>query len=321
MPNALQYDFNIRDIIKRLKELNAKRVLLQMPNGFKPYAFIIAEELEKAGFEVFISSSPCYGGCDIAEVDALKIKADAIVHLGHYPFLALTSINVVYEPVNLIMNIEQLAERLASILRREGFKVVGLLANAQCLHGLKEISRFLHNKGFKVFIDEKSKGLVLGCDVSAAISISDKVDCLVFIGSGYFHPLGIALKVEKPVLLADPLSMRIEDVRPLTKKMERLKWSAILKAKKARVFGIVVSLKTGQFNIDLALKAVEKIKAKGLQAFTITADEISWERLSAFTEAEAYVIVGCPRIATDNREIFGKPVLDISELDAVLNAG
>ncbi|RLE53550.1 MAG: diphthamide biosynthesis enzyme Dph2 [Candidatus Methanomethylicota archaeon] len=319
---SVRYDFNIDCVANQLRKLNAHRILLQMPDGLKPYALSIASELEKRGFEVLISGSSCYGACDIADVEAQKVKADAIVHFGHYPHGIINTLtNVVFEPVKIILdNLDQLAETLASYLKGKGFKTVGLVANAQHVHDLPKLSQILQRLGIGALIDAETRGLILGCDVSAALSLMEHVDCIVFIGCGYFHPLGIALKADKPVILADPLSMRIEEVTHLVKRVEHVKWSAIYKARKAKVFGVITSLKAGQFNLDLALKAVNLIRKRGLCAYLITADEITWERLASFTEVEAFIVVGCPRIALDNRELFGKPIIDYSELSAILNA-
>ncbi|MBI4399825.1 diphthamide synthesis protein, partial [Candidatus Micrarchaeota archaeon] len=62
------------------------RVLLQFPEGLKSKALKIAKKYEKKGYEVFISSSPCYGACDIAIEEAKACKADKILHFGHAEF-------------------------------------------------------------------------------------------------------------------------------------------------------------------------------------------------------------------------------------------
>jgi len=84
------YDLEIDKIIKGVKGKRAKKVLLQFPEGLKPYAQVICDEVsEKAGCQCFIWMDTCFGACDIpVQVDGLGV--DLIVQFGHskdVPFL------------------------------------------------------------------------------------------------------------------------------------------------------------------------------------------------------------------------------------------
>jgi len=78
-----KYDLEIGRIVKTIGKEKAKKVLLQFPEGMKPYSTVICEEIEaRAGCECFIWLDSCFGGCDIPlEVD--KIGVDLIVQFGH----------------------------------------------------------------------------------------------------------------------------------------------------------------------------------------------------------------------------------------------
>ena len=57
------YELELDKVIKNIKLKKAKRVLLQFPEGLKPYSTVIAEEVEeKAGCECFIWLGDCFGG-------------------------------------------------------------------------------------------------------------------------------------------------------------------------------------------------------------------------------------------------------------------
>ncbi|MFQ6074501.1 MAG: diphthamide biosynthesis enzyme Dph2, partial [Candidatus Bathyarchaeia archaeon] len=45
---------------------NAKRVLIQLPEGLKAEGPRLATIVEKAGALPIISADPCYGACDLA---------------------------------------------------------------------------------------------------------------------------------------------------------------------------------------------------------------------------------------------------------------
>lgn len=74
------YELEIPKIIRNIKRQRAHKVLLQFPDGMKPYAGVIASEVEeKGGCECFIWFGDCFGGCDVPNVDFV----DLIVQFGH----------------------------------------------------------------------------------------------------------------------------------------------------------------------------------------------------------------------------------------------
>jgi len=79
-----EYEFEIEKIVKTIKKQKARLVLLQFPEGMKPYSTIIADEIEKkTGCECLIWLGDCFGACDAPNVDELKPKVDLIVQFGH----------------------------------------------------------------------------------------------------------------------------------------------------------------------------------------------------------------------------------------------
>lgn len=77
-----KYELELDRIVNAIKKNRAKSVLLQFPDGIKPWATCIVDELEKrvAGVEFFIWLGSCYGACDIPQV---KDKVDLVVQFGH----------------------------------------------------------------------------------------------------------------------------------------------------------------------------------------------------------------------------------------------
>ncbi len=79
----LGFDFEEERIKHEITKLDAKRVLLQLPEGLKPEAPKLAKIIEKCGAVAIISADPCYGACDIAVGEAEGLGVDLIVHFGH----------------------------------------------------------------------------------------------------------------------------------------------------------------------------------------------------------------------------------------------
>jgi 2-(3-amino-3-carboxypropyl)histidine synthase len=82
------YELEIERIIKEIKSSKAKRVLLQFPDGFKPYASSITEKLQdltnnKVNFLIWMSS--CFGACDIPNISK-EMNIDLLIQFGHSKF-------------------------------------------------------------------------------------------------------------------------------------------------------------------------------------------------------------------------------------------
>ncbi|MCD6575731.1 MAG: diphthamide synthesis protein [Nanoarchaeota archaeon] len=72
------YDLEIDRVKEIIKQKKPKSVLIQLPDGLKPYATKIADEI---GGEVYIWAGSCFGACDIPKVDV-----DMIIQFGHIKF-------------------------------------------------------------------------------------------------------------------------------------------------------------------------------------------------------------------------------------------
>ena len=78
------YDLEIERIIKNIKKNKSKLVLLQFPEGLKPYSTVIADEIEKkTDCKCLIWLGDCFGACDVPDVSNLKQKIDLIIQFGH----------------------------------------------------------------------------------------------------------------------------------------------------------------------------------------------------------------------------------------------
>ena len=86
---------------------------------------------------------------------------------------------------------------------------MGIVTTTQFINTTKEIIQYLKNNKKEIFIDkikQKNEGQLLGCDQGAALKVQNKVDAFLYIGSGEFHPLGVALKTNKDVFTFNPVT-------------------------------------------------------------------------------------------------------------------
>ena len=81
------YEIDLKNAIKSIKDISAKRVLIQLPDGIKPRAGEIVEEIEEeTDARVFIWANSNFGACDLPSgIEHLKV--DLLLHFGHSKWL------------------------------------------------------------------------------------------------------------------------------------------------------------------------------------------------------------------------------------------
>jgi 2-(3-amino-3-carboxypropyl)histidine synthase len=79
------YDLELDKVITQIRKQKAKIVLLQFPDGLKPYAICIVDFLkEKTKAEFLIWFGSCFGACDTPNLGKdLEKKIDLFVQFGH----------------------------------------------------------------------------------------------------------------------------------------------------------------------------------------------------------------------------------------------
>jgi 2-(3-amino-3-carboxypropyl)histidine synthase len=279
--------------------------LLQVPDGMKRKALKIADEIG----DVLIDCESCYGACDIAVSEAKALGCDGIVHIGHSKFLQ-TELPVEYRETRESIDITPLLKKI--ILKEDK---IGLVTSAQFLDSLKTVKEHLEKKGKLVKIGKGkfNPGQLLGCDMSSAKEIEKDVDAFLYIGSGHFHPLGLALQTEKPVYSLNVERKELENMKNLKDKFMKQRYAAQALVQEAKTFGILVSIKPGQMKLDLAKDIRKKLEFKGKKAYILVFNEIKPEKLEGL-ELDAYINTACPRITIENRTGFKKPVLNPDEM-------
>ncbi|QLH75443.1 MAG: diphthamide biosynthesis enzyme Dph2 [Methanomassiliicoccales archaeon] len=312
------YDFHIDSIVSFIERRNARTVALQLPEGLKTYALNLADQIgSRTGARCLILGDPCYGACDINR--DFRRYAEALVHIGHAEIPSMQNdADVVHIEVQIDFDPEALLEKALPLLRG----TVGVVTTVQHTEFIDKALTFLRSKGVKCVVgrgDQRIKhpGQLLGCNISAATSVDAEVDSYLFIGSGNFHPLSVAIETSKEVIVMDPVMNEVREIGELKERIMRQRHAAIARSADVEDFGIIVSSKTGQDRFPLAMDLLERIERKGKKATVIILEEISPERLLPF-QCGAFVSTACPRLAIDDQLRYPKPMLTPIELEIVL---
>lgn len=311
------YQFKIDEIINKIRKTQAEVVGLQFPEGLKIHATELAGEIESVtGVTVLISGDPCYGACDLSDVE-MEGLVDLLVHFGHTPLPINYKVPTLFiEAHYKLESMEILKESLHFL---EGKEKIGLVTTSQHLHLLEPAARFLEDNGKEVLMKNGSgtlKGQVLGCNFSSVRDLP--VDAYLYLGSGNFHPLGIKLSTEKPVVIADPYLNQVRDIEEFTDRILRIRFARITKAADARKFGILISSKEGQARWELAKSLKNMLQEEGKEAYLILMEEINPSNLLPYMDLDVFIVTACPRIAIDDSKMYKKPLLTPQELEIVL---
>jgi len=317
------FDLEEERLKDEITRRDAKKVLIQLPEGLKDEGFRLAKAAEEAGAIPIISADPCYGACDLPLCEAETLGVDLIFHYGHTkkPYNTKAKQPIIYIEARCKLDVKDVLTEALEYL--DQYDKVGLVTVVQHIHTLDYARALLNKAGKTVMVGDAGRleypGQVIGCDYSNAEAISRDVEVFLFIGGGRFHALGLALSTLKPVVVADPYQRRSyilpqEDVNKTIKR----RWMEISQAKRVRLFGVIVGLKSGQKALRSALKIRQYLKDSGREASLLAMREITFGALRNFPSIEAFVNTACPRISIDDVS-FERPVLTIPETLVMLN--
>jgi 2-(3-amino-3-carboxypropyl)histidine synthase len=175
------------------------------------------------------------------------------------------------------------------------------------------MAAFLQSQGIDARVGAGStrtpfRGQVLGCSFAAAkVPGADEI---LFVGTGFFHAIGIAITTRKRVIALDPITGTAQEVSGDT--LLRRRFAVIEKARKAKTVGIILSTKSGQQRMALA----HRLSSLSPHTTIVTMREVSPDELLNLGFA-CYVNTACPRLAYDDQVRFPVPVLSPQEFEIV----
>jgi 2-(3-amino-3-carboxypropyl)histidine synthase len=304
------YNFEPERVRQFLEGQGATRAAIQLPAGLREHLRGIMPAFEEAGVEAMVLADSCYGACDLADIRAKQIGCDVLVHYGHADMGLPTTLPILYVEARMKVDPTEAIKRALPKLKDKRW---GLATTVQHIEYLPRVRELLEKNSIEATIGDpgpraKYPGQVLGCDWGCARSVAGKVDGILYLGTGRFHPLGIALATGKEVVTVNPLTGGHEKVSGDLSGFLRGRKAMVKRAASCESFCVVTSFKPGQRRFKLARRLVEELRGDGLSATLLLADEITPEKLEDF-RAEVFVCVACPRIPVDDAERFDCPIL------------
>jgi len=186
----------------------------------------------------------------------------------------------------------------SKVIKKLQNKKIGLAYSIQYIDSLKKIKKSLPNSIMA--------GQIIGCNVSNCVKIKNKVDSYLFIGSGEFHPIEIALKTSKLTFKFNPETNQFSEISKEEIKKIKIKIKGkYIKYLTAKKLGIIVSTKPGQYNLKKALQLQKQIKK---ESFIFLTNNINEQEFENFREIDFWINTACSRIET-------KKLLHYSEIE------
>lgn len=300
---------DFEEILADIKRKGYRRIGIQTPDGLKDKGVEIAIKLKNSGLEPIIVTASSFGACDLADEKVMKLGAECLIHLGHSKFYV--NGQEIKEEIPIYYLEWRYSYPIKDILEKNAHKIserrIGIICTAQHLHQISEAAEILKKFGIEAVIGEegvrtKRKAQILGCDSTSAQFITDKVDALLYIGSGYFHPIKI-LDAGKKLYKLDPIEGNFKVVDPeLRRKEVRAEYLKVLKYAEEKNWGILLSTKKGQFFPHIAERVKNKLESFGKNAIYFIGDRIFERDLIGF-KIKIFVNTACPRLPPDFQEV------------------
>ena len=334
-PLPANYSFEIHKTIWRLCTGNVSRLALQFPEGLLLYATTLADI-----FKVFVPSikdvvilgDVTYGACCVDDYAATALGCDFLVHYGHSCLVpvSMTTCKTLYVFVDILFDEEHLVQSIRKNFpnRTDKIALAGTIQFASAIGKVRETLRPFYECFDVGRTKPLSPGEVLGCtapslgdgEVMGARS-GDSMgeegkkahDAIVFVADGRFHLEAMMIaNPNVPAYRYDPYE------RVLTREyydhvgMQNVRKSMILRAKKAKKFGLILGTLGRQGNPAVLARLERLFESRNKETVVFLISEISPERIASLSEnggIDAFVQVACPRLSIDWGEAFIVPVL------------
>lgn len=175
---------------------------------------------------------------------------------------------------------------------------LGVVSTIQHLAEMRKIVDFLWKKEIKAVVC----GQVLGCDAGAAAKHKDDVDAFLYVGTGEFHPIGVALQTKKPVFVLHPESMKIRKLgADEIEKIQKKKKGMLAKFYSSKIIGVLITTKHGQSTVQGGVEKVQELEKKfpDKTFYYFICNTLNFSEMENFNFIECWLNTMCPRIMED----------------------
>lgn len=292
------------------------------------YSLVISDILTAfaAVDRCFVLGDVTYGACCVDDLSAAALNADLLIHYGHSCLVPVdnTVIPCLYVFVDIKIDVNRLINTVN--LNLNSTKRLVLAGTIQFATAIRAAKPELEKLGFTVLVPQSkplSAGEVLGCTSPTILGNcfdNDGEIVLVFVADGRFHLE--AFMIANPGIKAfryDPYIGNLFLEEYDHKGMKDSRRNAIVKAREAKNWGIVLGTLGRQGNPRILDRLEKKMREKGLDWTVVLMSELSPARIALFGDSvDAWIQIACPRLSIDWGDAFAKPLLNTFEAEIAL---
>eukprot|EP00921_Rhytidocystis_pertsovi_P019131 GHVQ01030328.1.p1 GENE.GHVQ01030328.1~~GHVQ01030328.1.p1 ORF type:complete len:382 (-),score=42.11 GHVQ01030328.1:102-1247(-) len=315
------YNFEVQKTINRIKSLNAKSVLLQLPEGLLQWGQSLSEIISQfTEADVIIDGDVTYGACCIDDILASCLSVDLLVHYGHSCLVPVDHVSVpcMYVFVDILFDVDHLVETVKvnwDKLVCDSERKLGLMGTIQYSTALHMAAEDL-----KLWADEASvvvpqlkpltHGEVLGC---TSPHIAKDIDSVVFVSDGRFH-LESAL-IQNPhvkFFRYDPFTQELLAETYAHSLLHRNRQDAISAAVSTPAdvpIGLILSTLGRQGSVGILESLQELLNKCDRRWVVFLLSEIQPDRIAKLKGISCFIQVGCPRLSLDWGHFYCRPLL------------
>lgn len=321
------YNFEVHKTIWKIKQTNAKRVLLQLPEGLIRFGPVLVDIMDayfsqtsnQDKINIITMGDLTYGACCVDDYLATSMSCDLIVHYAHSCLVPINQLNQSLKYLYVFLDIKFEMTHLYQCVKHNFDPKIDRLAIAstiQFVSSVHELAKKLRKEGYEVFLPQSrplSSGEVLGC---TAPKLDSSVNTILFICDGRFHLE--ALMIANPNVKSyryDPYSRKLTRESYAFDQMYSQRMSAIEEAVKAfesgGTFGFVLGTLGRQGSEKVYDQLIHRLRSRSkCQAVKVLMPEVIQDNLEGFKFIDVWVQVACPRLSIDWGAAFKKPLLN-----------
>uniref|UniRef100_A0AAY4EX45 2-(3-amino-3-carboxypropyl)histidine synthase subunit 1 n=1 Tax=Denticeps clupeoides TaxID=299321 RepID=A0AAY4EX45_9TELE len=314
------YNFEIHKTVWRVRQAQAKRVALQLPEGLQMFACVIADIIERfTEADTLVMGDVTYGACCVDDFTARALGADFMVHYGHsclIPIDSTAGIKMLYVFVDIQMDTAHFLDTL-----RFNFPAghsLALVSTIQFVAALQAASAALR-PDYDVVVPQVrplSPGEILGC---TSPRLERPVNAIIYLGDGRFHLESIMIaNPDIPAYRYDPYSKIFSREYYDHEAMRENRLKAIEKARSAQRWGLILGTLGRQGNPKILEHLESKLASQGKSFTRVLLSEIFPSKLELMADVDAWVQIACPRLSIDWGTAFSRPLLSPYEAAVAL---
>lgn len=325
------YNFEVHKTIWKIKQTQAKRVLLQFPEGlirFGPVlvnifnAYFSQEGLEN-NVKFITMGDLTYGACCIDDYLASSMGCDLVVHYAHSCLVPINQLSSDMKYLYVFLDIKfELDHVIKCVVHNFDPEInrIALASTIQFVASVHELARRLREAGFNITLPQSrplSPGEVLGC---TAPKLDKTIDTIIFVCDGRFHLE--ALMIANPKIKAfryDPYSRKLTHESYAFDEMYQQRISAINTAvrimKEGGTVGIILGTLGRQGSEKVYNNLIKKLESNtACKIIRVLMPEVVQDNLKQFDSVDVWIQIACPRLSIDWGSFFKSPLLNSYEL-------